>query len=153
MELREIKTLIDLVTKNDLSEFDLEQEGFKIRIKRGEKTVVGMMPVANPIPPLPATPQPVSSPAPDALAPAPTGGLKEILSPMVGTFYRTPAPDAPPLVEVGTHVTEDTVVCIIEAMKVMNEIKAEQRGTIVEILVENGKSTEFGKPLFRLKPD
>jgi acetyl-CoA carboxylase biotin carboxyl carrier protein len=78
--------------------------------------------------------------------------LHEIASPMVGTFYRAPSPDSAPYVELGQKVTPDTVVCIIEAMKVMNEIKAETTGTIVEILVENGKSVEFGQPLFRVKP-
>ena len=102
---------------------------------------------------------PVSAGVPIAVAPAaqppaapPASTLPSINSPMVGTFYSSPAPDAPAYVEVGTMVNAETVVCIIEAMKVMNEIKAEMSGTIVEVLAENGKPVEFGKPLFRIKP-
>jgi len=153
MELKEVKALIDLVTKNELSEFELEQEGFKIRIKKGGLQAVLAPALAAPAAAPAYHPPPAAAPAQGAApsaAPASTG--KEILSPMVGTFYRSPSPDSPSYVEIGQAVTEDTVVGIIEAMKVMNEIKAETKGVISEILAENGKAVDFGKPLFRIKP-
>ncbi len=146
MELKEVKALIDLVTKNGLSEFELEEGNFKVRIKKGNgEPILYAMPA--PAAPMPVTVGVVAEP----VSSAPAAGGKEIVSPMVGTFYRSPSPDSPSFVEVGQQVTEDTVVCIIEAMKVMNEIKSEVRGTITEILSENGKAVEFGKPLFRVK--
>jgi len=151
MELKDIKAVVDLVVKNRLSEFDLEQEGFKIRIKRegeGHATVVSPVLVSH------AAPQAVVAPAAAASAPAPTpaDNTRDILSPMVGTFYRSPSPDSPSYVEIGQSVKEDTVLCIIEAMKVMNEIKAEARGVITEVVAENGKPVDFGKPLFKIRP-
>lgn len=153
MEIKEIKNIIDLMTRNNLSEFDLEKEGFKIRIKRSGQdtfTVAAPIPLTNqtinappPSPNLPVTPSAVSEE---------NRNTKDIVSPMVGTFYRAPSPDSPPYADIGQQVTEDTVVCLIEAMKVMNEIKAEMRGIIVEALVDNNKPVEFGQPLFRIKP-
>lgn len=153
MEIKEIKNIIDLMTKNNLSEFDLEREGFKIRIKRSGQEIVSITPLPQPVtptllpPPIPSSTLPVSPP--------PTSeeirNTKDIVSPMVGTFYRAPSPDSPPYIDVGQQVTEETVVCLIEAMKVMNEIKAEMKGTIVEVLLENNKPVEFGQPLFRIK--
>jgi acetyl-CoA carboxylase biotin carboxyl carrier protein len=160
MDIKEIKGIIDLMRKNGLLEFEYEKDGTKIRIRRGpdgEPQVVTSSPGLIPAPtvlPLPvATGVPLAVPqaAPAPTAPTPST-LPSINSPMVGTFYSSPAPDAPVYVEVGTVVNAETVVCIIEAMKVMNEIKAEMSGTIVEILAENGKPVEFGKPLFRIKP-
>ncbi|MBX7157180.1 MAG: acetyl-CoA carboxylase biotin carboxyl carrier protein [Verrucomicrobiae bacterium] len=155
MEIKEIKHIIDLMTKNNLSEFDLEREGFKIRIKRGSHEAitptVSVLPSSAPALAAHATPTPVAvAPVPTSSAPA--TNTKDIVSPMVGTFYRTPSPDSPPYVDVGQQVNEETVVCIIEAMKVMNEIKAEMRGVIVEVLTENNKPVEFGQPLFRIQP-
>jgi acetyl-CoA carboxylase biotin carboxyl carrier protein len=147
LDLQEIEKLISLIRENDLSEFQLEQEGFKITLKRGND----FQPIIT------AVPGAVSAPAAAAgaaAAPAPVEAsekLREIPSPMVGTFYSSPSPDSPAYVSVGQEVTEDTVVCIIEAMKVMNEIKAECRGVIAEISAENGKPVQFGQPLFRLK--
>lgn len=146
MELKDIKTLIDLMKKNDLSVFKMEKEGFKITLKKGQdfQPIISAPPVAM----VPAAP--ASAPQSAAVeSDAPSG--KEITSPMVGTFYSQASPDAPPYVSVGDTVTTDTVVCIIEAMKVMNEIKAEQAGVITEILVESGKAVQFGQPMFRLK--
>jgi acetyl-CoA carboxylase biotin carboxyl carrier protein len=143
MELKEIETIVEMMAKNGLAEFDLEREGFRIRIRRDSGC-----PTAAPAA-LMATP-PAPGPAP-AMPPPPTD-TRDITSPMVGTFYRAPSPDATPYVEVGQQVTEDTVVCIIEAMKVMNEIKAELRGVISEVLAENGRPVDFGKPLFRVRP-
>ena len=159
MDIKEIKAVIDLMRKNSLTEFEYEKDGTKIRIRRGpdgEPQVFASSPSLIPTPavlplatgvPLPA------APTPTAVAPAAAQEkLPSINSPMVGTFYSSPAPDAPAYVEIGTVVNAETVVCIIEAMKVMNEIKAEMSGTITEILAENGKPVEFGKPLFRIKP-
>jgi len=149
MELKEIKELIALMKKNDLSVFKMEKEGFKITLKKG----ADFQAACAAFTPAPALPAPAASMAaaggePEADS---ASGHKEILSPMVGTFYASASPDAQPMVEVGKEVTPDTVVCIIEAMKVMNEIKAEVNGTITEVLVENGKPVQFGQPLFKVK--
>lgn len=157
MDLKDIKAIIDLMRKNSISEFELEKEGFKIRLKRGPN---GTLPTATEeAPALPGVTvaPPVAHPPVGVVAaapPAPAGmpPEAEIRSPMIGTFYRAPSPDAAPYVEVGTPVEPDTVVCIIEAMKVMNEIKAEARGVITQVLVENGKPVEFGQPLFKIRP-
>jgi acetyl-CoA carboxylase biotin carboxyl carrier protein len=161
MDLKEIKSIIDLMTRNGLSEFELEKGDVKLRVKRGPSgewiSSATSTPASAPPPAAVATPQAIPAPtapsAPVAAAPpaaAPTPG-PQIVSPMVGTFYRSPSPDSPSYVEVGQEVQEDTVVCIIEAMKVMNEIKAEVSGVIVEVLAQNGKPVEFGKPLFSLR--
>jgi len=156
MDIKEIKAVIDLMRKNSLTEFEYEKDGTKIRIQRGPDgkpqvftTTPGVAtaPALVPVPlaiPTAAAPTPVPAPAAES--------LPSINSPMVGTFYASPAPDAPAYVSVGTVVTPESVVCIIEAMKVMNEIKSEMSGTITEILVESGKPVEFGKPLFRIRP-
>ncbi len=157
MDIKEIKAVIDLMRKNSLTEFEYEKDGTKIRIQRGPD---GKPQVFSSSPNLLATPTlvPIPTALPSApLAPSPTTtppaeSLPTINSPMVGTFYGSPAPDAPAYVSVGTAVTPESVVCIIEALKVMNEIKAEMSGTITEILVESGKPVEFGKPLFRIRP-
>jgi acetyl-CoA carboxylase biotin carboxyl carrier protein len=155
MELEQIKAIVEMMKDNDLSEFSMEQDGLKIRIKRGPdefQQTVTLPPVAPP-PPVGA---PVTVPVPAAVPPAPAPAPvatddKHIVSPMVGTFYLTPAPDAPPYVEVGQEVDPETVVCIIEAMKVMNEIKAEVKGVITEIIAENAKPVEFGQKLFAVR--
>ena len=157
MDIKEIKAVIDLMRKNSLTEFEYEKDGTKIRIQRGPD---GKPQVFTSSPNLLATPTlvPIPTALPSApLAPSPTPtppaeSLPTINSPMVGTFYGSPAPDAPAYISVGTAVTPESVVCIIEAMKVMNEIKAEMSGTITEILAESGKPVEFGKPLFRIRP-
>ncbi len=147
MDIKEIKALIDLMKKNDLSVFKMEKEGFKITLKRNEYGAIVASP-QTPVAAAPAIPAPVSAPT---VAETADAGGKAITSPMVGTFYRAPSPEAPPYVEVGQEVTEETVVCIIEAMKMMNEIKAEIKGVIGELLVENGTPVQFGQPLFKLK--
>ena len=152
MELEQIKAIIAMMKENDLSEFSMEQDGLKIRIKRGPE---GFQQTVTVPPSVPAQPVsvPVTAVAP-AVAPAPAApaaGLEHITSPMVGTFYRAPSPDAPAYVEVGQQVDPETVVCIIEAMKVMNEIKAEMTGVITEILAENAKPVEFGQKLFAVR--
>jgi len=139
--------------KNSVSEFELEKQDFKIRLKRGgngmavvqqteETQLVAYGSAPAPIQAVPS--------APPTLAAASTE--EEIKSPMIGTFYRSPSPEAGSYVEIGTEVNPDTVVCIIEAMKVMNEIKAEAKGVITQILMENAKPVEFGQPLFKIRP-
>ncbi|HEX4139987.1 MAG TPA: acetyl-CoA carboxylase biotin carboxyl carrier protein [Candidatus Methylacidiphilales bacterium] len=167
MDLKEIKSIIDLMTKAGLSEFELEKGDFKLRVKRGPngewstssaaaapQVVHHHAPMgAFHAPVAPVAHAPVAAAAGSA-APASgeASGHSQIVSPMVGTFYIAPSPESPPYVTVGQEVQEDTVVCIIEAMKVMNEIKAETRGVIVEVLAANGKPVEFGKPLFAIRP-
>ena len=134
--------------KNDLSVFKMESEGFKITLKKGND----FQPVIHHAAPIAA---PLAAPAAAAsapVAPVVNDKLKDIASPMVGTFYGSPSPDAQAFVKVGQDVDENTVVCIIEAMKVMNEIKAEARGTITEMVAENGKPVQFGQALFRILP-
>jgi acetyl-CoA carboxylase biotin carboxyl carrier protein len=150
MEMKQIRTIIDLMSRNQLTEFELEKEDFKIRIAKGGSGAgsTTITTTASPSPEL------VSAPAPAAESAESGSSAQEgtvIHSPMVGTFYRSPSPDAPSFVDVGTEVGNDTTVCIIEAMKVMNEIKAEVSGKILEVLAENGKPVEFGQPLFRVK--
>ncbi|HEV3272519.1 MAG TPA: acetyl-CoA carboxylase biotin carboxyl carrier protein [Candidatus Methylacidiphilales bacterium] len=165
MDLKEIKSVIDLMTKNGLSEFELEKGDFKLRVKRGPggewsattAPVTGPQVVHHHAPVAAFAPSPAVAPAAPvspaaAMAPAGAASTPQIVSPMVGTFYLAPSPDSPPYVTIGQEVQEDTVVCIIEAMKVMNEIKAETRGVIVEVLAQNGKPVEFGKPLFAVRP-
>ena len=166
MDLKEIKSVIDLMTKNGLSEFEVEKGDFKLRVKRGPG---GEWSTTTPVPtgpqvvhhhapvgsfaPAPAVASsPMAAPVAAVSAGEPAASHPQIVSPMVGTFYLSPSPDSPPYVTVGQEVQEDTVVCIIEAMKVMNEIKAETRGIIVEVLAANGKPVEFGKPLFAVRP-
>ncbi len=155
MELKDIKAIIDLMKKNSITEFELEEKDSKLRLKRGmngavpvvqNEDAVPMLPVPTAIPMIPA-----SAPAPVA-APAANTGEIVIKSPMIGTLYHSPSPEAAAYVEVGTEVSPDTVVCIIEAMKVMNEIKSEVKGVITQTLVENGKPVEFGQPLFKVRP-
>jgi acetyl-CoA carboxylase biotin carboxyl carrier protein len=154
MELDQIKAIIEMMKENDLSEFSMEQDGLKIRIRRGTEGVQSSVAVASPIIPAPIAAAPGSATAGAEAAPAPPAppeAISHISSPMVGTCYRAPSADSPPYVEVGQAVDEETVVCIIEAMKVMNEIKAEIKGIITEVLVENAKPVEFGQKLFAVK--
>jgi acetyl-CoA carboxylase biotin carboxyl carrier protein len=149
-DIKEIKTIIDLMKKNDLSVFEIEKEGFRLKLQRGPSSQ------AAAAVPLPMAVSPKSATmAPEGAPPQPktieSVQLKEIVSPMVGTFYRAASPDASPFVDVGKTVTEETVVCIIEAMKVMNEIKAETSGVIAEIVAENGKPVQFGQVLFKVR--
>jgi len=151
LDLKEIKELIALMRKNDLSVFKMEKEGFKITLKKGtdfQPVITTATPVAHQAAAAPAA---TVSAHDTPVAPKETSNLREITSPMVGTFYAGPSPDAPPFVTVGQEVTEDTVVCIMEAMKVMNEVKAECRGTVAEIVAENGKPVQFGQVLFKVR--
>jgi len=158
VDLKEIKSIIDLMKKNSLSEFELEEKDFKIKLKRpiggGSPPLLGG-PVDDPeltaYSALARQSAAAAAPAPVSAA-VPSGPESEIKSPMIGTFYSSPSPDAAPYVEVGSEVGPDTVVCILEAMKVMNEIKAETRGIITAMVAENGKPVEFGQVLFKIRP-
>jgi acetyl-CoA carboxylase biotin carboxyl carrier protein len=156
VDLKDIKAIIDLMKKNSITEFELERQDSKIRLKRGLNG--GSSSATDD--PLPVMAMPMAAPqtAPAQAASAPAAqqaatGEIEIKSPMIGTFYRAPSPEAGSYAEVGSEVNPDSVVCIIEAMKVMNEIKAEVKGTITQILVENAKPVEFGQPLFKVRPN
>ncbi len=145
-----IRQLVELMEQHDLSEVDLRDGHMRIRLRRGPQVVAG--------PALPGSP-PAAAPAPaPPSAASPAGGAEEsqyvfIRSPMVGTFYAAPKPEEPPYVKVGDRVTPETTVCIIEAMKVFNEIQAETAGRIVEVLVENGEPVEYNQPLFKVDPN
>jgi len=157
LELKDIKAIIDLMKKNDLSVFELERDGFKLKLQKGagdQTTFTSAVPALTP------TPVPVAGTALTSNAPAQARSgaeapkaesLRDIVSPMVGTFYRAGSPESPSFADVGKAVTEESVVCIIEAMKVMNEIKAETSGTIAEVVAENGKPVQFGQVLFRVR--
>lgn len=153
MDIKDIKAIIDLMKKNSITEFELERQDSKIKLKRGlnggapavqydEPAIMNADPITQSVAVVPAP----------VLQPAATGEI-DIKSPMIGTFYRAPSPEAGNYAEVGTEVGIDSVVCIIEAMKVMNEIKSEVKGIITQVLVENGKPVEFGQPLFKVRPN
>lgn len=157
-DLKKVKELIELMLENDLVEVEIADGDSKIHLKRPGQSqpqvpTVAPIPVIAPSAPVPTAPaadavhtqQPVQVKAVD--------NLVNITSPIVGTFYAAPSPDSEPYVKVGDHVTPDTVVCIVEAMKVMNEIKAEAAGTVEKIMVSNGQTVEFGQVLFRIRPD
>jgi acetyl-CoA carboxylase biotin carboxyl carrier protein len=161
LDLKQIKQIIDLMKRSELTEFAVEEEGFKLKIRRGTNglpivsTGRGSNPPfvpdsSNSMPPMPV-PAPLPSSMPAAPAPAEEAGIAYVKSPMVGTFYKSPSPESKPFVEVGTKIEDNTLVCIIEAMKIMNEIQSEIKGTVVEILVENGQPVEYGQRLFKLR--
>ena len=153
VDLKTLRQLIKLMVDNDLTELDIQAEGGPIKLKRNSQgAIVPSMPVAMPAAHSPHAPIPAAQNAPATAADDQEVEGETIDSPMVGTFYSTPSPDAKPFVNVGDRVNEDSVVCIVEAMKVFNEIKAEASGTIEKILVENGQAVEFGQPLFAIKP-
>jgi acetyl-CoA carboxylase biotin carboxyl carrier protein len=144
MDLRKLKTLIDLVSESNVSELEITEAEGKVRIVKGGGAVqpAPAIAVAAPAPALagaPIAPAPVS-------AETPAGHI--VKSPMVGTFYRSASPGAKPFVEVGSQVKEGDTICIIEAMKILNEIEADKSGTITQILCENGQAVEYGQPLF-----
>ena len=152
MDMDRIKNVIDLMREHELCEFAIEEKDFKLTLKRGGQTVMmapQMMAAPAAAPALAAAP--AAAPAPVAPAPAADDKLIPIPSPLVGTFYRATSPDAEPFVTVGGRVNNNTVVCIIEAMKVMNEIKAETSGVIKKILVENATAVQFGQPMFLIE--
>jgi acetyl-CoA carboxylase biotin carboxyl carrier protein len=169
LDLKQIKQIIDLMKRSELTEFAVEEEGFKLKIRRGTNglPIVSSRGGSNPPFPTGDTTPGNSAATPGngggSVAPMPAAsagsagsveeeaGVTYIKSPMVGTFYRAASPESKPFADVGTKVVENTVVCIIEAMKIMNEIQAELKGTVVEALVENGQPVEYGQRLFKIK--
>lgn len=156
MDIKDLKTLIKMVTETDITEFELETSGEKVRIQRGRQAEAVSYAIPQPV----AVTQPVALPvsAPVQERPAATAVAAEaekaqtITSPIVGTMYRAPAPDAPPFVEVGQTVEKGQVLCIVEAMKLMNEIEAEYRCKIVKVCKENAQPVEYGETLFLVEP-
>jgi acetyl-CoA carboxylase biotin carboxyl carrier protein len=172
MNLKEVKELIELISEKGLTEFEIERQGFRMRVCRYNQPPASSQPgpppvVALPIPPavsvpvsthpvqggaVPETPPaPPAQPAADSAAEASESSLHKIKSPLVGTFYRAPSPNSDPFVKVGDRVEPETVVCIIEAMKLMNNIQAEISGEVAKIYVENGQPVEYGQPLFGIR--
>jgi len=159
LDLKQIKQIIELMKRSELTEFAVEEEGFKLKIRRGTNGLPVVTTSRGSTPPFPLS-DPTSSAAPalgaqvGAMNNSPKeeqAGISYVKSPMVGTFYRAASPESKPFADVGAKVVENTVVCIIEAMKIMNEIQAETKGTILEVLVENGQPVEYGQRLFKVK--
>jgi len=151
MELKEIKKIVEMMTDNDLAEFLLEEEAFTLQLKRGTSGAVQMISAPAQMMASPASPA-SAAPAAAPVVVNDNAGLVEIKSPMVGTFYSSPSPDSDAFVQIGQDVMPDTVVCIIEAMKVMNEIQSEVKGKVKKILVDNATPVQFGQPLFLVEP-
>ncbi|MEX2216224.1 MAG: acetyl-CoA carboxylase biotin carboxyl carrier protein [Phycisphaeraceae bacterium] len=153
MDHKQLRLLIKLMVDNGLTEVDLQDaQGERVKLKRGNSDQPTVQYLAAP----PAA-APVAAQGPAPAAPVAPGGDKEdglltIASPMVGTFYSSPSPDAPPFASVGDRISSETVVCLVEAMKVFNEIKAEVNGTIAAVMVSSGQAVEFGQPMFKVKP-
>jgi acetyl-CoA carboxylase biotin carboxyl carrier protein len=159
IDIRKLESLVRLMVENDLTELDLKDGEETVTVKRGGKPVVLATAPAAPAVALPAAPAPAAVPAasaPAAATAAPKAdddaGCIAVESPMVGTFYATPGPDKQPFVQVGAQIGPDSIVCLVEAMKIFNEIKAERTGTIHKILVKSGQPVEFGQKLFLIKP-
>ena len=162
MDFKQIQELIKMINKSNIGELTIEQKDFRVTIKQKEEQVTHM--VSGPVHSMPtysAPPPPVASSAPAAAAlpekakaatETPASNLITIKSPMIGTFYRKASPDKPNLVEVGSDVTPGKVVCIIEAMKLFNEIESEVKGKIVKVLVEDASPVEYDQPLFQVEP-
>ena len=164
MDLRELKEILQILEEKEITEFELEEEGMKLRIRKAAASLNHSAVPAAPVPlvhtVLPsalnvAIPAPVA-PSPAASTPVPAAedtGLVAVKSPIVGTFYRAPDPGSPPFVNVGDHVRVGQVLCIIEAMKLMNEIEAEVAGEVVKVHRETGQPVQYGEPLFDIRPD
>ena len=157
IDIRKLKELVRLMVTNDLSELDLRDEQQQVTVKRGgnqaQPVIQQVAPTAPAVAAPAAAPAAVAPPAAAAPEPAADDGLVPIESPMVGTFYAKPNPEKPNFVSVGDSIGPDSVVCLIEAMKIFNEIKAERSGTVVKVLVENGDAVEFGQPMLLIKPE
>jgi len=162
LDRERIHELVEMMEEHDILELEIEETGFRVKLRRAPPEETRSVGVTAMLPAVPAQPAVFPSAPPPPAAPgsaeakvraAPEkSATREIKSPTVGTFYRAPTPDAPPFVEADDEVTPDTIVCIIEAMKVMNEVRAEMSGTVVAILVENSQPVEYGQPLFRIAP-
>jgi acetyl-CoA carboxylase biotin carboxyl carrier protein len=163
MNQKEIKELIEFLIAKDVTEFELERGDVKLRVKRGQEvhmisapasvSMVAAPPsVAVPLASAASSPAAPSSSAAPMAPPAEEEGLHTVKSPIVGTFYEAPSPGSPPFIKVGDHVNTGQVLCIVEAMKLMNEIESDVAGEVVKILVSNGQPVEYGQPLFKIRP-
>lgn len=151
MDIRKVKKLIELLEESNIDEIEIKEGEESVRISRNGANAGHMLGYAMPPMPAPAAPAPAAAPAePAPVAPAPVSA-NALLSPMVGTFYRSPSPDSPPFIEVGQTVRVGDVLCIVEAMKMMNQIEADRAGTVVAIHVENGEPVEFDQPLITIE--
>jgi acetyl-CoA carboxylase biotin carboxyl carrier protein len=159
LDTKELRKLIEFISKSEFTEFEMEQEGFRLRLSRvapAGATAGSRPPAPTPAPPGPVAVTPPAPAVPEsaesAAAPGPENGLEDVRSPIVGTFYRSPGPQSPPFVAVGDQVEIGQILCIIEAMKLMNEIQAEVAGEIIEVLPTNAQPVEFDEILFRVRP-
>ncbi len=163
MNSKEIKELIEFLIEKDVTEFELERGDVKMRIKRGQEVHMVQAPIAPviaapvaaalPIAQAPLAAPTAAPPGPSAPAAPPADeGLHTVKSPIVGTYYEAPSPGAPPFIKPGDHVTAGQVLCIVEAMKLMNEIESDVTGEVVKLLVANGQPVEYGQPLFAIRP-
>ena len=159
MNIKEIKEMVNLMNENNLTELEVEKEGMRIRLKKGPSGEISMEGLRNNVamqPRAPEQPSAYSSPAlpvkETTTQNATTVKTAEIKSPMVGTFYRAPSPESPSFAEINQEIEVGQVICIIEAMKLMNEIKSEIKGKIIDILIDNAEPVEFGQPLFLIEP-
>lgn len=150
MNLKEIREILDLLKGSDVSEFELGRGDTVLKLRRGPANVPVVLPQA---PTVSAAPARAAEETPAAAKASPKPTYKEIVSPIVGTFYRSPAPDAAPFVEVGTRVVKGQVLCIVEAMKIMNQIESDTTGTIAAIIVENAQPVAYGQALFHITPE
>jgi acetyl-CoA carboxylase biotin carboxyl carrier protein len=148
-DLNQVRELLAILNQTDIEELSLKSSDFELTIRKGSSSILVQPSAPNlaPAAPITVASTPAASPAPAA-----DKNWVEVTSPMVGTFYRSPAPDEPSFVDVGDTIRKGQTICIIEAMKLMNELEAEVNGEVMEILVENGKPIEFGQPLMRVKP-
>jgi len=160
LNFEDIKQILDLVREHELTEFELEQNGLKLRVRKDAREQILLQPGAalsassvqpSPAPASAPAPAPVSAGAPPEVAVDESVELAVVNSPIVGTFYRAPEPGAPPFVDVGTRVRKGQVLCIIEAMKLMNEIESEYEGEVIKVYVENGQPVQYGERLFAIK--
>ena len=150
MDMENLRALFDLLAEKDIAEFEHEQGGVRVRVSRGARVVATHVTSSGPSPAAHSITPPLGLPGIAASAEDPSDQV-DVTSPFVGSFYRSPSPEVPPFVDVGSVVRAGQTLCIIEAMKLMNEIEAECAGTVVEIFAQNGKSVEYGQKLFRIK--
>ena len=160
MEAKELRELIEMISRSNFATFELERDGFKLKLVKGETAqpapvATVLAPAAPAAPPAPVAAQEAvqasAAPAPPPAAPVPAPGLTDLTSPIVGTFYRAPSPEADPFAEVGQKVSKGKILCIIESMKLMNEIESDVEGTIVKIYPQNGQPIEYGENLFAVR--
>jgi acetyl-CoA carboxylase biotin carboxyl carrier protein len=152
IDIRKLKELVRLMSASDLTELDLRDKDEQVTIRRASPQTVPMV-ATHAIPAMHVATPVAGTPAPAApAAPSEDAGLVAVESPMVGTFYASPGPDKPPFISVGAQVGPTSTVCLVEAMKIFNEIKAERSGTVAKILVKSGDAVEFGQPLFMIRP-